>query len=557
MNGGTCAVTYLLASTPPTGTWLRPAVPGETLRLPHFLLALLLVLGLVACVPGEESDPSLTFRMVTGTENRSLSPIIERFAKEENVKIELTHQGSVDTMLELQQGATAYDAVWPASSIWLSVGDTGRVVTQTKSIMATPVVFAVKRPVAVRLGWVNRDVTVEEILAAAEAGDLRYMTTSATQSNSGAMAYLGYLYAFAGQPDVLTSDTLHAPAVVERTRRILNLVDRSAGASGFLRDLFLQQYDAFDGMVNNESAVIAANQQLTAEGRDPLYVVYPVDGLAIADWPLGYVDRGDAAKAAFFTKLQNFLLSPDVQKDLLAQGRRTGLGLNPVGADPKVFNPDWGIDLNRVIQPITLPPPDVIQEALALYQTALRKPSFTVFCLDFSGSMQGQGEQDLKSAMRILLDPDQAGRYFLQPSTGDVTIVIPFNSDTITQWRVNGNDPAALRDLLGQVTAQSASGGTNIYAPVIAALDAMEGGTMEDYAPAVILMTDGRSNHGDFASLQARMGQGSPGTVPVYAILFGDASEDQLIEITEATLGRIFDGRTDLIGAMREAKGYN
>ena len=548
---------YHFTSTSPTGTWLRLEVPGDTRRLPHFLLALVLLLGLVACVPAEESAPRITFRLVTGTENRSLSPIIERFAKQENVKIELTHQGSVDTMLELEQGAAAYDAVWPASSIWLSLGDTGRVVTQTKSIMATPVVFGVKRPVAERLGWVNRDVTVEEILAAAESGQLRYMTTSATQSNSGAMAYLGYLYAFAGQPDVLTSDMLRDPGITERTRRILNLVDRSAGASGFLRDLFLQQYDAFDGMVNNESAVIAANQQLTAAGRDPLYVVYPVDGLAIADWPLGYVDRGDAAKAEFFAKLQNFLLSPDVQKDLLAQGRRTGLGLSPAGADPAVFNPDWGIDLNRVIQPITLPSPDVIREALVLYQTALRKPSFTVFALDFSGSMQGQGEQDLKSAMRVLLDPDQAARYFLQPSTGDVTIVIPFDSDVMAQWRVDGNDPAALRDLLARVTAQQTSGGTNIYAPVIAGLDAMEGATMEDYAPAIILMTDGKSNQGNFAELQARMERASPGTVPVYAILFGDASEDQLTEITEATAGRIFDGRTDLIGAMREAKGYN
>jgi Ca-activated chloride channel family protein len=310
-------------------------------------------------------------------------------------------------------------------------------------------------------------------------------------------------------------------------------------------------------MVNNESAVITANQRLTAEGRDPLHVVYPVDGLAIADWPLGYVDRGDAAKAEFFAKFQAYLLSEDVQKELLAQGRRVGLGLNPVGADPAVFNPAWGIDLNRVIEPITLPSPDVILEALDLYQTALRKPSFTVICLDFSGSMEGDGEKDLKSAMRVLLEPDQAARYFLQRSTGDVTIVIAFNDGLIDRWRVEGNDPAALRDLLAQVTAQDAGGGTNIYAPVIAGLDAMEGPGMEDYSPAIILMTDGESNEGSFADLQPRLGQASIGTVPVYAILFGDASEDQLIEITDATTGRIFDGQTDLIDAFRQAFGYN
>ena len=71
-------------------------------------------------------------------------------------------------------------------------------------------------------------------------------------------------------------------------------------------------------------------------------------------------------------------------------------------------------------------------------------------------------------------------------------------------------------------------------------------------------MTDGRSNQGPgFHELQQRLGQASPGTVPVYGILFGDASEDQLTQIAEATSGRVFDGRTDLVAAMREAKGYD
>ena len=171
--------------------------------------------------------------------------------------------------------------------------------------------------------------------------------------------------------------------------------------------------------------------------------------------------------------------------------------------------------------------------------------------------MNGDGEEDLKSAMRVLLDPDQAARYFLQPSAGDVTVVIPFNHEVIDQWRVDGNDPTALRDLLAKVTAQRPGGNTNIYDCAIAGLDAMTGASLEGYAPAIILMTDGRSNDGSFDDLQERLGQASPGIVPVYAILFGDAAEEQLTEIIEATSGRIFDGQTDLIGAMRDAKGYN
>ena len=33
-------------------------------------------------------------------------------------------------------------------------------------------------------------------------------------------------------------------------------------------------------MVNYESVVIETNQELLKEGREPLYAIYPVDGLA-------------------------------------------------------------------------------------------------------------------------------------------------------------------------------------------------------------------------------------------------------------------------------------
>lgn len=38
-------------------------------------------------------------------------------------------------------------------------------------------------------------------------------------------------------------------------------------------------------MINYEALIIQANQKLVAQGREPLYCVYPVDGLAIADSP--------------------------------------------------------------------------------------------------------------------------------------------------------------------------------------------------------------------------------------------------------------------------------
>ena len=133
------------------------------------------------------------------------------------------------------------------------------------------------------------------------------------------------------------------------------------------------------------------------------------------------------------------MLSQDVQQQILEKGRRVGtVGLNPTNVDTSVFNPDWGIDVARVISPITVPSPDVIREALTLYQTTLRKPSFTIYCLDFSGSMAGNGESQVKSAMRALLDQQQASQYFLQATPRDVSVVIRFNDGLYPDLHVAG-----------------------------------------------------------------------------------------------------------------------
>src|SRR5215211_3205586 len=130
MNGGTRAMACRVAKSRPAEEASYSAVPGGQYRLPQALAALMLLLSLVGCLGPNSHDSRFTFRLVTGTENRSLVPLLEQFAEQEDVKIEFTHQGSVDTMLELQSGAASYDAVWPASSIWLTLGDTQRVVQQ-------------------------------------------------------------------------------------------------------------------------------------------------------------------------------------------------------------------------------------------------------------------------------------------------------------------------------------------------------------------------------------------------------------------------------------------
>jgi len=495
------------------------------------------------------------FIIISGSENETLEPMLERFGRKHGVNIVMKYKGSVDMMLELAGETIPYDAVWPANSLWVSLGDKNRKVKHLKSIMTSPVVFGIRKSVAEKLGFVGRDVYVKDIAAAIQGEKLRFMMTSATQSNSGASAYFGFIYAILGNPEVVTKDDLYRPELKRDIRRLLSGINRSSGSSGWLKDLFLK--GNYDAMVNYEALIIEANQELAKRGKESLHVVYPVDGIVMADSPLGYINKGDADKEKIFKELQEYLLSSGVQRDILKQGRRTGLGGVMGETDPSIFNPDWGIDTKKILSPVRLPSADVIYEALSLYQTEFRKPSYTVFCLDFSGSMGGDGVKQLKSAMELLLAQEKARQYLINAAREDVIVVIPFSGSVITQWKTVGNREALLNGLLAQIKKLNPAGGTDIYSPVIRGLELLKREKLDDYIPAIILLTDGESNVGrkfrDVEVAWTRLGI----DVPVFSIMFGKASEDQLKQLAELTRGKVFDGRKDLIQAFRKVKGYN
>lgn len=533
----------------------RPIASLSNHRRPVLHLVTITLIALVFASCGHRRS----FRLLSGSENEPLQPLIKEFAEKQGYDIDFTYKGSVDIMLELQSDSTNIDAVWPASGLWITLGDQHHKVKYAKSILTSPVVFGIKKGLAQKLNLVGHPVKVADILAAIKAKQLKFMMTSASQSNSGASAYFGFLYALLGNPEYITKDDLHKPELKEQIRQLLGGINRSSGSSGWLKDLFLQGNGQYDAMVNYESIIIETNQQLTQHNQEPLYVIYPTDGLVIADSQLGYVDQGDKEKEAFFRKLQDYLTSPDVQTTLLKLGRRTGFAGELSNAPADVFRADWGIDTKKILSPIKLPGEDVIREALSLYQTEFRKPSLTVFCLDFSGSMSTNGGADqLKLAMQLLLDQQQARRYFLQASEDDRFIIIPFNNDILPGWQTQGNQPDSLAAILQQIQALHPDGGTDIYSPAIDGLASIKRlDTASAYIPAVILMTDGESNTGKkFDDLQAAWTTNGL-DIPIFAITFGDASDDQLKQITGLTRGYLFDGKKDLITAFRKAKGYN
>ncbi len=538
---------------------------------PRYLLVILLAFCFILTSCGDKEDikttpagPSdaitapgnrTTLKIISGSENRELAPILQKFSEEKKINLEMVYAGSLDIMRELEKDTTPYNAVWPASSLWISLGDKNHRVKHLKTTSITPVIFGIKKSLAQSLGFMRDDVKMADILEAIKSGKLKFSMTSATQSNSGASAYLSFLSALSGSPDVLTMENLENPDVQEGIKSLLSGIDRSSGSSEWLKTLFLQ--GDFDAMVNYESLIITTDQELVKAGKEPLYAVYPVDGLAISDSPLGYVSgtKEDEESEKAFLELQNYLSDPTVQSEIQKTGRRTGY--EGVSEENKsVFNPEWGFKPDRILSPIKTPQAEVIFRALELYQTQFRKPSLNIYCLDYSGSMSGEGNRQLEEAMKELLIQENAKKNLLQASAGEENVIIFFDDNIMKIVKASGNG-AETENLYREVESMSPEGGTDIYGAAVKALETGAGYDLSKYTPAVILMTDGRHNGGGNMQKLKNFYNSMVVKIPVFSIMFGDADEKELTEISKLTGGRVFDGRRDLIDAFRKVKGYN
>ena len=134
-----------------------------------------------------------------------------------------------------------------------------------------------------------------------------------------------------------------------------------------------------------------------------------------------------------------------------------------------------------------------------MYQTELRKPVHTVFGLDYSGSMYGDGYEELTQAMEYILDEEKAKKDLLQYSEKDKITVIPFSTNVIDIWSTN--DGTNTKSLIDNILGLSPRGSTNIYDTSIEALKILSKEDTITYNISVILMTDGQSNMGSFSSL--------------------------------------------------------
>ena len=518
------------------------------------IIILVIVAALIILSTNEDSSIGFKFKdrnfaILSNPDNKDVEEDLMEFAKKNKIKLTIDYADDLEAVDMLEGGNKDYDAVWLSNSVWLYMLNNVRV-SDSKSININPVVFGIKKSTANSLGFVEKDVYNKDIVNAIKDGKLDYVMTSVTKTNTGLISYLGFLNALSGSPEILTSEMLKNKDLEESLKTLFSGVQRVSGSDSFLEDMFLKSNN-YNAVIASESSLIRINKELEKSNKEPLYLVYPVDGVAVNDSPFAYLDFGQNKKENFLL-LQSFLLSLDEQKELEKMGKRTWYGGINKSADSSSFKKEWGIDTGVYLNAMKYPSKTVINDAIVFYIDALRKPSAVAFCLDDSGSMYNNGDADLKDAMSFILDFEKAKEEFIQFSENDIIYVLPFSSEVIDIWSTtNGRNTS---QLISKINDLKPTGGTNIYGCAQSALNQL-GIYGDKYTKTVILMTDGESNYGSYYELSNMYNRYS--NIPIYSIMFGKAKEDELLDIASLSNAKVFNGKNNLIAAFKEVRSYN
>lgn len=511
-----------------------------------FIIIMIFILKILI---NNDTFSSRNFNILSNSDNKDYMDELIKYGKKKGMNIKVTYADDLEA-IDLIEDTNDFDAVWMSNSIWLYMLENAKV-TNSKSIYINPIVMGVKKSKASNLNLIRDDLKNSDIINAIGDKKLSYVMSSVTKTNTGLTSYLGFLNALSGSPEILKSEMLDNKELVTNLKSLFSGVERVSGSDTFLEDMFLNS-NKYEAVIASESSLIRINTELERQNKETLYLLYPTDGVAINDSPFAYVDRKQN-KIDKFLVLQEFLLSKESQKEMENLGKRTWYGGVNSNANKNVFKSEWGINTNKYLIPLKYPSKKVMNEAIALYIDELRKPSATVFCLDYSGSMYGEGKTELYNAMSYILDTEQSSNDLIQFSKNDNIYVMPFDSATRKVWKTfNGN---ITNDLITNINNEMPNGGTNIYQCVYDGFKILQN-TDNSFNKTIILMTDGNSVSANYTELTNYYINNNL-DIPVYSIMFGNAVREQLDKLANLTNAKVFDGKTNLKSAFKEVRSYN
>jgi len=443
-----------------------------------------------------------------------------------------------------------FQAMSPDSSIWLDQLDrqyqsaqntSAGVVGQTVRYAVSPVVIAMWRDAAQRLGWPQKPIGWSDLLNEATANKDFKWSHPSTSSASGLLATLAEFYAATGKTRGLTIEDVKTP----QAQAYVNALEKTVryygeGEASIAKNVAEKGRDYLDAFVASEQIVIGANQE---PGVD-LVAVYPNEGSLWQDHPLALLESSGLSdlNRETFSAFASYITSPEAQQAILAKGYRPAdLNIKIDGASSPI-NVNNGADPTKPQTSLQVPSAavlDVVRESWL----ANKRRTNVMLVVDTSGSMEGEKIENVKEALATFLDQIK--------SNNERVGLIEFYNDVAERVKISElkNNRSAL---VRSVETLEADGNTALLDGVAAAYERLQQLDDPTRINAIVVMTDGKENASavKLNQLVTRLQNGNQRGVPVviFAIAYGDDADMEVLQsLSEATGGQTVVGSVETI----------
>ncbi|MGE5265370.1 MAG: VWA domain-containing protein [Acidobacteriota bacterium] len=431
--------------------------------------------------------------------------------------------------------AGRFTAVTPDSSLWLAQIDAGLdrpLVGESTRFAVTPIVIAMWSDIAQSLGYPQKPVGWQDLLAKAKSDPNFRWSHPSTGSASGLLATLAEFYAGAGktrnlsEEDVKTQSTLDYVGALEKSVRYYG-----EGEQATIDQVLAKGRNYLDAFVVSERMVVYFN------GKSPnkLVAIYPAEGTLWQDHPLALLEQPGLTddQRLTYRRFRDFMLSPEVQKLVLESGYRPvdlNLRLDDTASPIKKQN---GVDPTQPQTTLQVPNAAVIDIVQSSWYLA-KRPANIYLVVDTSGSMDEQNKLvQVKDALDTFLDQIQGDR--------DRVGMVPFSDRVYSSFALQdiGKQRSSLKN---SVNALKANGRTALFDGIAYAYDDLQQRGERDRINAIVVMTDGIENASNLnlSGLTNKLKRGNQTGVPVviFCIAYGsDADLNVLGNIADPTGG--------------------
>jgi Ca-activated chloride channel family protein len=493
-----------------------------------------------------------------------LVPLMQKFNSERHevdgkqLFVEGRIVSSGDAQKQISKGQLK-PTVWsPSSSFWGRLAnlqtDTGIVADDNPSIVRTPLVIAMWKPMAQALGWPKKQVSFKQIIKLATAsngwasvgaqfGPFKYVHTNPDFSTSGAEAVADSYYAFAGKREGLTNADVAraAPSVKKVESAIVHYGDNTL----FIADQLKKHGQGYASAVAMEETTLLDFNRSQPPGAPKLVALYPSEGTFVSDDPYMILNGPwvSASHRKGAEEFQKFLAS-EITPSLAGQfGFRPGDAKVKAGGLVSAAN---GADPSQPKIELKVPEPKVLNRVLTTWRRD-RKPANVLLVLDNSGSMGDENKlEQAKAGLRgFFANAAPQDRIGLMKFSARPKLLVPLAPF--------GTNKPRLQSTVNQLFPED---DTALFQATAAGIDVVKKKADTSRINAVVLLTDGQDtaggiSEGQLVSMLEQEGRAETGGVKLYTIAYGaDADKALLARFADATGGKAFEGDTSNIDSV-------